>query len=180
MATDQLLPGEHIRWSGQPARGIVFSVQDIFLIPFSLMWCGFAIFWTFGATSSGAPAFFTLWGLMFVTVGSYFVVGRFAVDAWLRSRTRYVVTDRRILIERAPPFSASAAIGLAQLPDLALREGRNGRGTIRFGPSANAFGNRSFGIWSPTLDPTPQFIAIDDVRGVYNLIQRLANDRSRA
>jgi hypothetical protein len=179
MSIDHLLPGERIRWSGQPARGIVFTTQDLFLVPFSLAWCGFAIFWTVMATSGGAPIFFALWGLMFVAVGCYFVVGRFAIDAWLRSRTHYVVTDRRILIERAPPFSASVAIGLAQLPNLTLREGRNGRGTIRFGSSSSAFGNRSFGVWSPSLDPTPQFIAIEDVRSVFNLIQRQADDRSR-
>lgn len=168
----RLLPGERIIWSGQPGEGLILTSYDIFLIPFSLIWCGFAIFWTFGATTAGAPGFFTAWGLMFVCFGLYFVFGRFVVDAWIRGGMHYAVTDRRILIARSRPSEKFSAISISQLPDVTLSERSNGRGTIRFGQAVSMWGNRGFGGWSPSLDPTPQFIAIEDCRRVFDLIQR--------
>ena len=169
----RLLPGERIAWSGQPGQGLLLTPRDAFLIPFSLMWCGFAIFWTVGALGAGAPGFFGLWGAMFVCIGLYFLFGRFVVDAWLRRGMRYAVTDRRILIARPAPFSKFMAVSLAQLPDADLSERANGRGTIRFAPAGSMWGGRqSMGIWSPALDPTPQFLMIEDARRVFDLIQR--------
>ena len=168
----RLLPGERVAWRGQPGQGLIFMPRDAGLIPFSLLWCGFAIFWTFGATRSGAPDFFMLWGMMFICIGLYFVAGRFLIDAWVRRGMQYAVTDRRILIARAAPFSKFTAIGLAQLPEIDLVERAGGRGTIRFGQAASIWNNRGMSAWSPSFDPTPQFIAIDDARRVFDLVQR--------
>lgn len=168
----RLLPGERVLWEGQPAQGLLMTSRDALLIPFSLVWCGFAVFWTFGANGMGAPPFFLLWGAMFICIGLYFVVGRFAADAWLRRRTYYAVTDRRVLILRLAPLSKFTAIGLSQLPDLDLTERNDGRGTIRFGQAISMWGNRNMAGWSPALDPTPQFIAIAEARRIFDLIQR--------
>jgi hypothetical protein len=167
----RLLAGERLVWSGRPSRGIVVTSRDIFLVPFSLIWCGFAVFWTFGATSAGAPSFFTLWGVMFVCVGLYFVFGRFIADAWVRTDMRYAVTDQRILIARPAPFARFTVISLSHLPNVDLVESTGDRGTIRFGEMQSLWSNRGFSSWSPAFDPTPQFIAIADVRRVFDLIQ---------
>ena len=66
-------------WSGRPGQGIVFTGRDVFLVPFSLVWCGFAIFWETSVSRTQAPGFFLVWGAMFVTLGLYFVAGRFLV-----------------------------------------------------------------------------------------------------
>ena len=175
----RLLPGERIAWSGQPGQGLLLTPRDMYLIPFSLAWCGFAIFWEVGVSSPPkAPGFFLLWGAMFICIGLYFVVGRFLVDAWVRKGMRYAVTDRRILIARAAPFGKFTAVSLTQLPSIDLNEGANGRGTIRFGQATSMWGRRqSMGLWSPALDATPQFLMIDDVRRVFDLVQKSGAQR---
>ena len=175
--TSVMLPGERVLWSGEPGRGIYFQSTDIFLVPFSLLWCGFAVFWTFTASSAGAPTFFDLWGLMFVLFGLYFVFGRFLVDIWVRQGTSYTVTNRRILINRGGLFPRQIVINLADLPPVSLNMRGSGRGTIRFGEAYNRW-NRG-GAWTPALDPTPQFIAIDNAQGVFDLIHKARDDMSR-
>ena len=177
---DRLLPGERIAWRGTPGRGILFTARDLYMVPFSLVWCGFAVFWTVSATGMDAPDFFTLWGSMFICIGLYFVAGRFLVDAWIRRGSVYAVTDRRILILRGPPFGKFIAVNLTQLPDISLSERRDGRGTIRFGAETSMFNNRSASSWSPALDPTPQFIAIEDARRVFDLAQRTSQAAGKA
>ena len=176
----RLLSGERIVWRGAPGRGILFTARDLYLVPFSLVWCGFAIFWTVSATGMHAPDFFTLWGTMFICIGLYFVAGRFVVDAWIRRGSHYAVTDRRILILRGAPFGKLIAVSLTQLPDISISERGNGQGTIRFGAETSTFNNRSFGSWSPALDPTPQFIAIEDARRVFDLVQRTSQTAKAA
>lgn len=165
------LPGEHVVWRGRPALGIVFTAHDIWLIPFSLLWCGFAIFWDSVAIDYDAPIFDRLWGATFVCIGLFMVVGRFVVDAWLRDNLYYAITDQRILIVRTGLLSKLNALGIFQLPLIHFDERAHGRGTIRFGEVASLWGNRSWGQWIPSLEATPQFIMIDDVRRVYGLIQ---------
>jgi hypothetical protein len=169
-----LLDGEKILWSGAPAAGVRLQARDVFMIPFSLLWCGFAIFWEYSVSSHRrVPVFFILWGIPFVLVGLFMVVGRFFVDAWLRGRTRYALTNQRILIHRAAPLARFTALSLRQLPDMSLTEHAQGRGTIRFGEPAGPFAQRN-GIagWIPALDPTAHFIAVDNAATLFRQIQQ--------
>src|SRR3954471_6987431 len=73
--------GERLLWVGAPDPAVRFTAADGFLVPFSLMWGGFAIFWEAAAFAGGTPFFFKLWGIPFVLVGVYFIAGRFVVKA---------------------------------------------------------------------------------------------------
>jgi hypothetical protein len=170
-----LMAGEQLIWWGQPKQGFLLTPRDVFLIPFSLLWGGFAIFWETGVAGTGAPFFFLLWGVPFVLMGLYAILGRFFVDAWIRSRTVYGLTDKRVLIVRGSPIAKFLALNLAQLPSVEINEGRNARGTIRFGSGSffNNFGSMGFGVWMPSLDATPQFLGIDDALAVFDQIQKL-------
>jgi hypothetical protein len=123
-------------------------------------------------STSGGVNFFVLWGLMFVLIGLYLVFGRFIIDAWARGGLHYAVTDRRILIARPSPFARFTALNITQLPDIDLNERGNGRGTIRFGQPMVIGGRRGRANTLPALDPTPQFLGIEDARRVFDLIQR--------
>lgn len=171
---DRLLPGERIVWTGRPAQGVMLSGRDGFMIPLSLMWGGFAVFWEYSVSQTNAPGLFKLWGIPFVLIGLYLIAGRFILDSWIRRGIRYAVTDRRILILRPPPFGNFVAIELRRLPDATLQERADGRGTIRFGQPAAPWGRTGWSSWTPSLDPTPQFLAVPDARSVFDLTQREA------
>jgi hypothetical protein len=177
----RLLPGERMVWEGGPPTGFLLTGRDVFLIPFSLFWCGFITFWMWGATTAtrAGPAntemwFFPLFGIPFVLIGVYFLIGRFFVDAWVRGQTRYGVTNRRVLVLRRAPFTKFAAFAIDRLPELTLEERNNGRGTIRFQQRLPMWGgyNNNWSSWTPGLD-TGQFLLIAGARGVFDQIQKL-------
>jgi hypothetical protein len=169
----RLLQGEKIAWFGRPGQGIILGGRDLILIPFSLMWGGFAIVWeVMEFRNTHTPFFFKLWGVPFILVGLYLIFGRFIFDAYLRRRIDYAVTNRRILISGPKPFASLTMLNLNQLPELRLKEGRNGRGTIYFGPQTTLNRN-SFSGWTPSLDQTPKFIDIEDAQAILATIERL-------
>jgi hypothetical protein len=176
----RLLPGERLLWTGAPPPGLLLTSRDGFLIPFSLMWGGFAIFWEWGVVTgmgkgNQAPDFFMLWGVPFVLIGLYLIFGRFLFDAWVRGATSYAVTNQRVLILRSRPSFKFTAFALDRLPELSLNERADGRGTIRFQPGASAWGgyNNSWSGWTPGLDMA-QFLLVPDARNVFDRIQKAA------
>ncbi|WP_277983901.1 hypothetical protein [Sphingomonas faeni] len=170
-AKPQLLPGERVVWGGQPYAGFIFRPIEVFLIPFSLLWGGFALFWNVSAWTT-ADLSFNLFGLPFLIAGLYITFGRFLVDISLRKNLAYFVTNKRILVERRSSGSNTKSLDIKRLPVLEIDERSDGSGTIRFGSSGGWFTGNNFGIWQPTFDPTPQFIRIPNVRSVYQTIQK--------
>jgi hypothetical protein len=170
-----LLAGERVLWEGQPYTGLILRPIEAFLIPFSLLWGGFALFWNTSVWMSdqnSSDLTFKLFGLPFLIVGLYITFGRFLIDAVLRKNLRYAVTDRRILIYKNGRGSTIKSVDIQRLPSIDLSEHSDGTGTIRFGAAMSLFNGQNFGIWQPAFDATPQFIRIPNVRFVYELIQK--------
>jgi hypothetical protein len=162
-------------WEGQPNGGLLLRAADLYLIPFSLLWGGFAIYWNFSvwtAPFGGEDWSFKLFGLPFLILGLYFIIGRFLVDIALRQRLTYLVTDRRIVV-LGPSSTSVKSLDIKRLPALEFSERRDGSGTLRF-EAGSGFSGRNFGVWQPTFDPALQFLRIADARHVYELVQRLA------
>ncbi|HYE47042.1 MAG TPA: hypothetical protein VEA44_14870 [Caulobacter sp.] len=95
-----LRPDERLVWTGQPQPGLVLTGQDIFLIPFSLLWGGFVLFWEATVLASGGPSVMALFGVPFVLIGLFMIFGRFLVDAVIRRGMVYGLTDRRAIVLR--------------------------------------------------------------------------------
>lgn len=174
----QLSPGEQIEWVGAPDPNKRFTSADLFLIPFSLLWGGFAILWFVGATIGGGG--FGLFGLPFVAIGLYFMFGRFIYKANRKRRTTYAVTDRRILeIVRGLRGGESVnATYLRSIPSISTSTTSGGYGTVDFASSSSSFYGTQFANSGVEFFGRGQrsgvcFYDIPDPRGVADLVERL-------
>ena len=169
----QLAHNENLLWFGQPRQGVFLRGSDALMIPFSFLWGGFAFFWEFSVIDSNAPAFFMLWGIPFVLVGTYIIIGRFFVEAAQRARTIYAVTNERIIIISGMLGRKTRSINLRTLSDFSLTEGRGTEGTITLGGGLSA--NSLFGGFSgwPGMDARmgPRFELIPEAKKVYEIIR---------
>ena len=174
-----LQPGEHILWSGRPDPHVNFTAADAYLVPFYVIWTGFAAFMFFGFQSSPDAGFAVAIPLLFMVIGIYFVFGRFVVKAAGKRRTAYAVTDRRVLVVRGGNVAESPIIGVQKT----TRRARNGKHmSITFGAPArmSIFGqNRS--IPNAGLDflnfsgPTPVALYdVADVDGLSDAMRRVS------
>ena len=182
----ELNGNESLLWSGRPRQGVFLRPADAFLIPFSLLWGGFAFFWEMSVVRSHAPFFFTLWGIPFVLMGVYVIIGRFFYDAKQRENTYYGVTNERVLIVLGIRSRTVKSLPLRTLSDVTLAESRDGRGTITFGPASlfsrgwNAFTWPGMASWpGGSSQVTPAFESVTEPRSLYETIRaaQRADDR---
>ena len=172
-------PQERMLWAGRPRAGLVLRPMDTFLIPFSLLWGGFAFFWEYSVLREGAPFFFRLWGVPFVLMGLYFIFGRFLVDAKQREKTFYGLTNERVITVSGVFTRSVKSLMLRNLTDVSLHERSDGSGTITFGPE-NPYGWSFSGAgWWPGMPASPPaFTLIPRAKEVYETLrsaQRSAN-----
>jgi hypothetical protein len=183
----ELISGESIIWAGQPNSSVIFHKEDAYLIPFSFLWGGFAIFWEgsvaglWGVRDNHHQwTFGILWGIPFVLIGQYFIWGRFFYAAWLKERTHYAVTNRRVIVVQEGWKRQMAFAYIDSLPALIKERGSGGIGTLRFGPSyLTSSSRRSSASWnSLSIGGAPVFVDIEDVDSVYRIVCDL-RDKAR-
>ena len=151
-----LLPTESLAWTGRPATGFIFRKPDVFFIPFSLVWGGFACFWEYTVYRAGAPYFFLLFG-------------RFFYDILRRRKTVYALTSERILRLTGKTLSAW---NLKDLPQASIELSADRRGTIAFGaltlPAMSGLGGSRAAASRVLL---PAFEKIQNATDVFNMVQ---------
>jgi len=178
----ELMSSESIYWAGMPDLRVIFHSDDLAVIPFSLVWTGFFIFWEADALSvwrdkshqDGTHVFMVLWGIPFLVMGNYIVWGRFLRDAWLKRRTYYGVTNRRLLILQEGWKRKTSTMFLQEIPQIE-REGAS-IGTLWFGtkyPVIVPRGQKSRDMSRFSLGDVPVFADIADVDSVHRLIMDL-------
>jgi hypothetical protein len=175
-----LAPGESVVWAGRPRRGIRFRLGDVVLVPFSLLWGGFSMFWEGGVVyafvtelrrGNSVAAFvlplFLVIGAVFVAMGQYIIWGRFVFDARRRARTFYGLTDSRALVLVRGKTRKLTAIPLLSHAWVELASEGRGRGTIHFAKQRG---------WDPWQLPWtvakqgPSFEQVEHPRAVYDRI----------
>jgi hypothetical protein len=160
---------EKLLWTGKPKTGLLLKSSDAFLIPFSLLWAGFAVFWESTAITSDAPIFFKLWGIPFVVMGLYITIGRFFVDAYKRGKTIYGITHDRIIIKSGIFSQDIKSLNIRTLSDITLNQKTDNSGTITLGPTDPRYSMMSGMDW-PGVKQPPKLELIDDVKTVYDKI----------
>lgn len=182
----ELASGESIAWAGQPKPGVIFHKEDAFLVPFSLLWGGFAVFWEaavsgfWGSGDKSVWSFGVLWGIPFVLAGQYLIWGRFFYAAWLKRLTHYAVTSRRVIVVQDSWKRQMASAYIDALPTIVKQGGSNGIGTLSFAQAQPMWSNnRGWGAWNGlSVGSVPTFVDIEDVESVYRLVSDL-RERAR-
>jgi hypothetical protein len=191
----ELLDGETIEWSGEPKPGAVFSSRDMLLIPFSICWCGVALFFVISSLFFKNYIVMAIF-LLFLSFGLFMLLGRFIVLFYKNKNTLYAVTNRRILIICK---HSALCFSFQDIPIIQIKEKSDGSGSLSFtdydksisrGSSYGCQGpapmNRYDPIW-PYLKfifhelryPLKEFRAIDHVNEVYRLICEKVDDAKR-
>ena len=173
-----LHPGENLLWTGRPGKGHLLRKEDAFQIPFSLLWCGFAIFWEAMVLTTDAPWFFKLWGVPFVLVGLYLVGGRFLVELQRRKKTAYALTNQRLIERRGATVNT---VELVNLPPVSVVQRADGTGDIRLGEDGFHRRCNSFGVQYARCRPFMELRNIPDVNRVeYRLTTAVEQARRAA
>ena len=174
-----LTPGEAVLWTGQPNGKVIFHTSDFALIPFSLLWGGFAIFWESDVLGYwGTPHktgtnpvswFMVLWGIPFVVIGQYLIWGRFVFQWWRKKKTFYAVTDKRVLIVDEVWNRKLTSVRLTENIFLDRSTRLDGIGTLRFGMPQLV--KKSWSWWGNfESEARPSLLDIDEVERVYAMI----------
>jgi Bacterial PH domain len=170
--------GEKLVWTGKPKEGVRLRAADTVLIPFSLLWGGFAIFWESTVITTRAPLLFKLFGIPFVLVGLYMIFGRFIVDAVRRKKTVYGITGDRVIIKSGILTPTIKSLNIRTISDISFIQKNDGSGTIILGPTVPVADKMRGFSWTGG-SAVPELELIADVKMVYDKlinIQRQAGE----
>lgn len=161
-------PGEDILWVGRPTQGIAIRSWDALLIPFSIIWFAGATSWAWQVFASGASLDFKIAGVLFALVGLYFALGRFLVDAQLRSQTYYAITNRRVVVIGGFAGKDVTAFEFPATKDVSVGEASGDRATVRFGSAW------PFLRWHATYWRNPEFFRTRDALTAAEMLRNAA------
>jgi len=176
------LRGEPLLWSGRPDPRVLFGRGDLLLVPFTVLWGSFAVFWNVMVWRTHAPIFLRLWGIPFLLVGLYVIIGRFFIKRNRKRRLEYALTRSRALI--CDSRGGVRDVPLAHVP-IEQSPSRDGRHlTVTFGTSPTSWSG-GFGFRTgrmPTnsgLDlssfgsAAPAFVDVVDVVGLQTALGQI-------
>ncbi len=178
---DELLKDEELLWTGRPEVNVLFTFQDIFLIPFGLLWCGFIFFGVMDmysniGTSKGDIAGLIIFFIFFI-IGLYFLFGRFVYKIYKKKNTCYAVTNKRVIIITKFFSKNIQAVFINGIPTINKSIRKTGIGIIRFGNSSylsSFYANTGLDFFGSFYgQECPTFYDIKDAERVYQLVNEL-------
>ena len=176
------LRGEPLLWSGRPDPSVVFARTDLFLVPFTLLWGGFAIFWNVTIWRGHATVFLRFWGIPFLLIGVYLIAGRFFVKRNRKQRLEYALTRSRALICDSRGGVLDVPLDDAPIEQSTSRDGRHLG--VMFGTSSTGWSG-GFGFGGTRLPANsgldlfsssvmvPAFVDVADVAGLQTALGQI-------
>lgn len=158
---ERMRPGEHLLWAGRPDPAL--RVGDFGGLLFAVVWTAFSVFWESQVISMDGPLIMRLWGLPFIALGLWMLVGRPIQATRRRRRTIYAVTDQRV-IEAIGTTKFTEATLTTSLDATRSRDGR--RVTVTLGQHRVANSNRTRAdlVLREVPDPDRVLAALDRAR----------------
>ncbi|HCS21460.1 MAG TPA: hypothetical protein DIW47_13025 [Bacteroidetes bacterium] len=130
--TDQLSGKEQILWASRPIQGLRLRNSDKYMIPFSLLWCATVVIWEWFTLSMGELGKTMAWfGVPFMLIGLYLLIGRFFMDAFIRRNTFYALSSKKILVKTGRWNSSIDQFPLKSIKRITVEQGKGGSGTLR-------------------------------------------------
>jgi len=167
-----LLKNESIIWAGRPKQGFALKSSDKYLIPFSIFWCGFIFIWEYitlyvleGAT------ILSFFGIPFILIGLYLLIGRYFMDASIRKNTYYALSDNRVFIRTGVWNISTNIYRFKDLSQIQFTEKADGSGNILIRPVGITFPQEGKLNRSALPQGAIQFELIDSVKKVFLLLQ---------
>jgi len=126
-----------------PIANKVFNTGDWLMVPFTLVWLSFALFWEAGVywqyqktqgSTYAMPIGFLVFGGFFVLIGLYIAIGRFFYKAYEKRHTKYVLTNKKAMVIKEL-FGAKEvrSIDLDKAETIDRTVNKDGSGSIYFG-----------------------------------------------
>ena len=114
----------------------MFRRSDGWTVLFSVAWSALAVFLTIKAWAAldGRQAPLSAWlvTVTFFPYGQYLLWGRLIFERWLRPRTFYFLTDRRVFALQKVSSWRIAIHNIEDIAQVRTYDVRKGRGTVRF------------------------------------------------
>jgi len=188
---EHLSSDEKIIWAGKPEANMIFSQEDIFMIPLSLI-VGFPVFLLGTSIITTLPDdispirkyFIIIFTVLAMLVGFYIIIGRFIYKVLKRKRTFYVVTDKRILWISGLFTPHFQDLYIDQISDINKQVSPVGIGTLKFSRTGTVYTDVFSGFYTNTgldiLSKAGQryvFIDIKDAEKVYSIITELMGSK---
>lgn len=129
---DQLSGKEQILWASPPKQGLQFRTSDKYMIPFSLLWCATVVVWEWFTLGMGELGTTMAWfGVPFMLIGLYLLIGRFFMDAFVRKHIFYAISTKKLLVKTGKWNRSTDIFPLKSIHRLTLETGKKGSGTLR-------------------------------------------------
>jgi hypothetical protein len=178
-----LLPGETIHWYGKPNPWVLFTAGDSFLIPFSFLCGAFGFYWeytTFNLESqilSGGPFtyLYPATGIPVVLVALYLMIGRFFYKFWLKTKTTYAVSNKRLMVITLGRVRKERFQFLNHIKMIRKSVDKKGAGSLTFGDLGRGgmFTNAGIFLVDNDFQGVLSFFDIPDADEVYQLVEQL-------
>lgn len=153
-----LSSGESLIWVGRPSKQRHFTTGKVISFLCVLCWIALAVGWTvYMFMKNGLLGFF---GIPFAALGIVYLF----VMAFFRSKTKYALTNKRILCKRGGLYTQAPYEVISNVSRRAFRDGVGDiRFSIRASLSTSQYGNKVHG-------DSGKLTEIADVEHVYQLI----------